>query len=40
MSAESDPQVPNDAMTVTNNPDAGRYELHVGGDLAAFVTYR
>jgi predicted GNAT family acetyltransferase len=30
----------NDGMTVTNNSDAGRYELHVGDDLAAFVTYR
>ena len=29
-----------DEITIADNPDAGRYELHVGGDLAAFVTYR
>ncbi|HTK17647.1 MAG TPA: GNAT family N-acetyltransferase [Acidimicrobiia bacterium] len=44
MSAESDPKVPEDEMpekemTVTDNVDAGRYELHVGRDLAAFLQY-
>jgi predicted GNAT family acetyltransferase len=40
MSAESDPPDPNDGMTVTNNSDAGRYELRIGDDLAAFLMYR
>jgi predicted GNAT family acetyltransferase len=26
-------------MTVTDNADANRYELHVGNDLAAFLQY-
>ena len=26
-------------ITVTDNPDASRYELRVAGELAAFVTY-
>jgi uncharacterized protein len=28
-----------DAPVVTDNRAASRYELHVGGDLAGFVTY-
>jgi hypothetical protein len=29
-----------DAPVVTDNPGASRYELHVGGELAGFVTYQ
>ena len=29
-----------DAPVVTDNPAASRYELHVGTELAGFVTYR
>jgi predicted GNAT family acetyltransferase len=29
-----------DAPVVTDNPAASRYELHVGAELAGFVTYR
>ena len=29
-----------DAPVVTDNPAASRYELHVGGELAGFVTYQ
>lgn len=29
-----------DAPVVTDNPAASRYELHVGPELAGFVTYR
>ncbi|MDQ1479907.1 MAG: uncharacterized protein QOI44_768 [Actinomycetota bacterium] len=44
MTAESDPKVPENEMTenemtVTDNADADRYELHVGNDLAAFLQY-
>ena len=27
-------------VTIVDNPEEGRYELRVGGELAAFVTYR
>jgi predicted GNAT family acetyltransferase len=30
----------NDEITVIDQPDAGRYEAHLNGELAAFVTYR
>jgi uncharacterized protein len=44
MTAASDPKVPENEipekeMTVTDNADARRYELHVGNDLAAFLQY-
>jgi predicted GNAT family acetyltransferase len=29
-----------DAPVVTDNPAASRYELHVGNELAGFVTYQ
>jgi predicted GNAT family acetyltransferase len=29
-----------DAPVVTDNPAVSRYELHVGGELAGFVTYQ
>jgi uncharacterized protein len=29
-----------DAPVVTDNPAASRYELHVGSELAGFVTYQ
>lgn len=29
-----------DAPVVTDNPSASRYELHVGTELAGFVTYQ
>ena len=29
-----------DAPVVSDNPAASRYELHVGGELAGFVTYQ
>lgn len=29
-----------DAPVVTDNPAASRYELHVGSELAGFVTYK
>jgi predicted GNAT family acetyltransferase len=29
-----------DAPVVTDNPAASRYELHVGAELAGFVTYQ
>ena len=29
-----------DAITVTDNADASRYEAHLNGVLAGFVTYR
>ena len=27
-------------VTVTNNPDLGRYEAHIDGELAGFAQYR
>jgi uncharacterized protein len=29
-----------DAPAVTDNPDASRYEMHVGAELAGVITYR
>ena len=29
-----------DDITVTNNPDAGRYEAHLDGELAGFAEYQ
>lgn len=40
MSPEPHAPLPDDAITIADNPDASRYELHVGGELAAYVTYR
>src|SRR5436190_1605115 len=45
MSPEPDDQLTGDeltgdAITVTDNPLASRYELHVAGELAAFTNYR
>jgi predicted GNAT family acetyltransferase len=31
---------PSGSPVVTDNPDKSRFELHVGGELAGFVTYR
>ena len=28
------------AMEAIDNPDAGRYEVHFNGELAAYATYR
>jgi predicted GNAT family acetyltransferase len=33
-------QIPDDAITVVDNPAASRYELHVRDELAAFTNYR
>ena len=40
MSPEPDDELPDDAITVADNPLANRYELHVDGELAAFTNYR
>jgi len=44
MSPEPDDELtdalPDDAITVIDNPLANRYELHVGRELAAFTNYR
>ena len=34
-----DTSAPSSALVVTDNPKASRYELHVGGELAGFITY-
>ncbi len=36
----TDADTSNDEITVVDNPDASRYEAHLNGELAAFVTYR
>lgn len=36
----ADPGTTNGEPVVTNNPAWSRYELHVGGELAGFVSYR
>jgi predicted GNAT family acetyltransferase len=33
-------KIPDAAFTITDNTDAQRYEVHVNGELAAFVTYK
>ena|SRR5258708_34811783 len=40
MSTEPTAQIPDDAITVVDNPARQRYELHVGDELAAFTNYR
>ena len=40
MNPEPDGHIPDDAITVADNPAASRYELHVRGELAAFTNYR
>ena len=40
MSPESHDHIPDDAITVVDNPAASRYELYVRGELAAFTNYR
>ena len=40
MSPEPDAEIPDDAITVVDDPAASRYELHVRGELAAFTNYR
>ena len=40
MSPEPDAEIPDDAITVVDDPSASRYELHVSGELAAFTNYR
>ena len=40
MSPEPEDEVTDDAITVVDNPAANRFEIHVGGELAAFTTYR
>ena len=35
-----DDELPDDAITVVDDPLANRYELHVAGELAAFTNYR
>ncbi len=40
MSPEPHAPLPDDAITIADNRDASRYELRVGGELAAYVTYR
>jgi predicted GNAT family acetyltransferase len=39
MSPDPDNEIPDEAMTVADNPEANRYELLVSGELAGFVTY-
>ena len=40
MSPEPDAEIPDDAITIVDDPAASRYELHVRGELAAFTNYR
>ena len=40
MSPDADDQIPDDAITIVDDPLASRYELHVRGELAAFSNYR
>jgi len=40
MSPEPGEQIPDDAITIVDNPAASRYELHVRGELAGFTNYR
>ena len=40
MSPEPDAEIPDDAITIVDDPAASRYELYVSGELAAFTNYR
>jgi predicted GNAT family acetyltransferase len=40
MSDHQADQIPDDAFTITDNAGAQRYEVHVNGELAGFVTYK
>jgi predicted GNAT family acetyltransferase len=40
MHTEPTAQIPDEAITVVDNPARQRYELHVGDELAAFTNYR